>query len=325
MLADHQGSIRQIVDNTGSLLNQITYDSYGNITGQTNSSVTFRFGYTGREWDGETGQYYYRARYYDARVGRFISTDRYVFNSPTNFTDPSGLLSINPLDFTTFSMASPLLDRIGVDTSAFRSRFNIRFDAGEGQGESAQRYWANRVINDCLPWYDRAGSFVAGSFASLWTNGSSDATFATLTTALSVARPAAKLDIQTIRNGFGQLAQNLKNTTLFNPKTPLWRAVKDSELQDILNTNQFRNIPGLESKYFATTEQAAASYAKQAVNGFKDPPYTIVQTSIPKKLVTSEMRLTVDNDVTSIVLPDRLLPNLAPPKALPYMPIPKRQ
>jgi uncharacterized protein RhaS with RHS repeats len=70
MLADHQGSIRQIIDNTGSLLNQITYDSYGNITHQTNPSVTFRFGYTGREWDTETGQYFYRARYYDARVGR---------------------------------------------------------------------------------------------------------------------------------------------------------------------------------------------------------------------------------------------------------------
>jgi RHS repeat-associated protein len=102
MLADHQGSIRQIIDNTGSLLNQITYDSYGNITHQTNPSVTFRLGYTGREWDGETGQYYYRARYYDARVGRFLSTDpigfaagdanlyRYVGNSPTNFVDPSG-------------------------------------------------------------------------------------------------------------------------------------------------------------------------------------------------------------------------------------------
>jgi RHS repeat-associated protein len=109
MLADHQGSIRQIVDNTGSLLNQITYDSYGNITHQTNPSVTFRFGYTGREWDGETGQYYYRARYYDARVGRFLSTDpigfaagdanlyRYVGNSPTNATDPSGEIAWVPI------------------------------------------------------------------------------------------------------------------------------------------------------------------------------------------------------------------------------------
>jgi RHS repeat-associated protein len=104
LLADHQGTVRQIVDHAGTLLNQISYDSFGNITNQTNASVTFRFGYTGREWDGETGQYYYRARYYDPKVGRFTSEDpigfsagdtnlsRYVFNSPTNFTDPSGMV-----------------------------------------------------------------------------------------------------------------------------------------------------------------------------------------------------------------------------------------
>jgi RHS repeat-associated protein len=104
LLADHQGTIRQIVDGSGILLNQISYDSFGNITNQSNASVTFRFGYTGREFDSETGQYYYRSRYYDPKVGRFISEDglgfgagdtnlsRYVFNSPTNFTDPSGML-----------------------------------------------------------------------------------------------------------------------------------------------------------------------------------------------------------------------------------------
>lgn len=60
-------------------------------------------GYTGREWDFETGLYYYRARYYDPSIGRFISEDpigfsgedtnlyRYVENSPTNKIDPLGL------------------------------------------------------------------------------------------------------------------------------------------------------------------------------------------------------------------------------------------
>jgi RHS repeat-associated protein len=64
--------------------------------------IDFRFGYTGRELDEETGNYYYRSRYYDSTVGRFISEDtigfesgdanlyRYVFNSPTNYTDPTG-------------------------------------------------------------------------------------------------------------------------------------------------------------------------------------------------------------------------------------------
>ncbi|MFG6102832.1 RHS repeat-associated core domain-containing protein [Leptothoe sp. EHU-05/26/07-4] len=55
-----------------------------------------------RELDEAAGLMYYRARYYDSAVGTFVSKDplgfdagdanlyRYVFNSPTNFTDPSG-------------------------------------------------------------------------------------------------------------------------------------------------------------------------------------------------------------------------------------------
>ncbi len=61
------------------------------------------FMYTSREYDPETGNYFYRARYYDARIGRFLGEDpigfggedinlyRYVYDNPTNFTDPEGL------------------------------------------------------------------------------------------------------------------------------------------------------------------------------------------------------------------------------------------
>ena len=61
------------------------------------------YGFTGREWDKETGLYYYRARYYDPKGGRFIGKDpigfnggdvnlyRYVSNNPVNWRDPSGL------------------------------------------------------------------------------------------------------------------------------------------------------------------------------------------------------------------------------------------
>jgi RHS repeat-associated protein len=105
-LADQQGSVRDVINNQGQILNHIRYDSFGNITSQTNANVDFRFGYTGREFDEETGLYYYRARYYDASIGRFISEDpmgfgagdsnlyRYVGNSATNFTDPSGNFGI---------------------------------------------------------------------------------------------------------------------------------------------------------------------------------------------------------------------------------------
>jgi RHS repeat-associated protein len=101
-LSNQQGSVRDVIDNQGKVLNHIRYDSFGNIVSQTNANVNFRFGYTGREFDKETGLYYYCARYYDAAIGRFISEDpmgfgagdsnlyRYVGNSATNYTDPTG-------------------------------------------------------------------------------------------------------------------------------------------------------------------------------------------------------------------------------------------
>jgi RHS repeat-associated protein len=101
-LADNQGSIRYVLDNQGNIINEITYNAFGRITNESNPAVDFRFGYTGREFDEETGLYYYRSRYYDATVGRFVSEDaigfeggdsnlyRYVGNSPLNYTDPYG-------------------------------------------------------------------------------------------------------------------------------------------------------------------------------------------------------------------------------------------
>jgi RHS repeat-associated protein len=102
-LTDNQGTVRDVIDSNGVVLNHLTYDSYGQVTSETNPNVEFRYGYTGRERDEETGLDYYRARYFDAAVGRFISEDpigfdagdsnlsRYISNNPVNGTDPSGL------------------------------------------------------------------------------------------------------------------------------------------------------------------------------------------------------------------------------------------
>jgi RHS repeat-associated protein len=63
------GSVRDVVDGNGVVVNHLVYDSFGNIESESNGAVDFRFGYTGREFDSESGQYCYRARYYDAGVG----------------------------------------------------------------------------------------------------------------------------------------------------------------------------------------------------------------------------------------------------------------
>jgi RHS repeat-associated protein len=83
-LADHQGSIRDVLDNTSALQNHIVYDSFGKITSQTNASVTSIYAYTGREYDSETGLCFYRARYYDPNAGGFISEDPIGFASRDN-------------------------------------------------------------------------------------------------------------------------------------------------------------------------------------------------------------------------------------------------
>jgi RHS repeat-associated protein len=107
-LADHQGTVRDLIDNGGNVVEHLSYDSFGNLT--STPTFDFRYGYTGRERDDETGLEYYRARYYDSAVGRFISEDpigfdagdtniyRYVGNNAVNAIDPSGLES-ETLDF----------------------------------------------------------------------------------------------------------------------------------------------------------------------------------------------------------------------------------
>jgi RHS repeat-associated protein len=101
-LSDRLGSIDLLTDASGNVVDKRTYDSFGNLLEQTNPFIAFRYGYTAREIDAESGLYFYRARYYDPSIGRFISVDpmsfeagdtnlyRYVFNSPTQWTDPSG-------------------------------------------------------------------------------------------------------------------------------------------------------------------------------------------------------------------------------------------
>lgn len=101
-LADHNGTVRDLLDDSGALVNHVTYDSFGNMTGQTAPGEAIRYGFTGREYDAESGLYYYRSRYYDPTTGSFISEDsfgfaaddlnlyRYVFNAPVALRDPTG-------------------------------------------------------------------------------------------------------------------------------------------------------------------------------------------------------------------------------------------
>jgi RHS repeat-associated protein len=103
-LSDQLGSVRDLVDSSGTVKNHLVYDSYGRVASETDAAIEFLYGYTGRERDKESGLNFHRARYYDPATGRWISEDplsfgagdtnvrRYVGNDPVNYNDPSGLV-----------------------------------------------------------------------------------------------------------------------------------------------------------------------------------------------------------------------------------------
>jgi len=101
------GSVVEVTNSSGTVIDTITYDAWGNAT-ESSPGLVGRYQWTGREPDsgsyslGDTGLQYNRGRYYDPSTGRWLSQDplgfdagdsnlyRYVNNEPTGATDPSG-------------------------------------------------------------------------------------------------------------------------------------------------------------------------------------------------------------------------------------------
>ena len=101
-LTNHLGTVRDIIGNDGTVKNHLTYDSFGNVVAETDTTVDSRYLFTGREFDEETNLHYHRTRYYNAEIGSFISEDSigmlggtnvysYGYNNPILYTDPFGL------------------------------------------------------------------------------------------------------------------------------------------------------------------------------------------------------------------------------------------
>ncbi|WP_249899447.1 RHS repeat-associated core domain-containing protein [Paenibacillus sp. PK3_47] len=103
-LYNGHGDVVQIVNTSGAVVNNYTYDEWGNITSQVEGTSN-SFKYTGEVYDAETGLYYLRARYYDPSMGRFLNEDTYegqidnplslnlytyVHNNPLIYSDPTG-------------------------------------------------------------------------------------------------------------------------------------------------------------------------------------------------------------------------------------------
>jgi len=107
------GSVRQIIDTAGNVVNYYTYEPFGETIEQTSDGSLATgdgFMFTGQYFDTEIDQYYLRARQYDPHISRFTARDpvfgkfevpltlhRYLYcgNDPLNRLDPTGLITFH--------------------------------------------------------------------------------------------------------------------------------------------------------------------------------------------------------------------------------------
>jgi RHS repeat-associated protein len=106
---DQIGSLRVVADGAGNVVKRIDYDSFGNIIDDTDTSISVPFGFAGGFYDKETGLVRFGYRDYDPEVGRWTAKDPiffdggdtvlygYCFNSPINYIDPSGMISMSDM------------------------------------------------------------------------------------------------------------------------------------------------------------------------------------------------------------------------------------
>ncbi len=142
-----QGDITGILDNTGMLVTQYTYDAWGSITnvsGTLSSTIGNINGlrYRGYYYDNETGYYYLQSRYYNPEFSRFINSDEprmillseeniihismfaYCNNNPIKYADVSGtsILVVGGIALTTKEI---ITIAIGL-TATYAYVFNVK-------------------------------------------------------------------------------------------------------------------------------------------------------------------------------------------------------
>jgi len=99
---DGHGSVANLTDSSGAVVNTYRYDPYGNSLGVTETATLPNpWRYAGGYYEAESGLYLMGARYYAPTLGRFLQQDplgsgldsqyAYAGSDPCNNSDPTGL------------------------------------------------------------------------------------------------------------------------------------------------------------------------------------------------------------------------------------------
>ena len=187
-----QGDIISILDNTGNVVVNYTYNAWGehkvlNPDGTENTAADFignlnPFRYRSYYYDTETGLYYLKTRYYDPETGRFLNADdisyvdphtvnglnlyAYCGNNPVMHFDPNGTFFISLSVFLGAIIAGAIIGATYGGLTAYMNGQNIW--AGIGVGLLAGAFMG-------------AGAAIGGAFIGPVLMGASAVTVGSLT------------------------------------------------------------------------------------------------------------------------------------------------
>jgi RHS repeat-associated protein len=292
---DQVGSTLLRSDDSGKVIGQAEYSAYGlTFWKQGDMATPFLYnGQAGVQTD-PNGLLNMRARYYSPYLCRFLNADpsgfsggpnwfAYADGNPISRFDPFGLCGV-PSNYVSPYDSDGSVNWTGVG--------NYLYEAIAGVPDYIQQNGvasAKRNLSDPM--------FVA-------TNALGGMGMGGITGGLRGGATRVATGVEVVAN-----------------TTPLYRAVMNSELDDIVSSGAFRNPAGIEQKYFSATAEGAASYARQAFGKMGDTsPYTIIRTDAPSSLLPAIQ--SVDRGVPAILVPTNVLPKLSPPQVLPYSPYP---
>jgi len=106
LIYDTIGSLRRIADDAGTIIGEITYDSYGYVQSSKMPLESAFLGFAGGLYDPDTKLTRFGYRDYDAETGKWTAKDPigfaggdtnlygYVLGDPVNFVDPTGRIGI---------------------------------------------------------------------------------------------------------------------------------------------------------------------------------------------------------------------------------------
>jgi RHS repeat-associated protein len=134
---DPIGTPQVVADATGTVVKEMKWDSYGNLSSDSNPAMAMPIGFAGGIADPDTGLVRFGFRDYEPASGRWMARDpalfqggtnlyAYAFNDPVNRRDPSGLFCVSGGAFSGLGM------EVGLCITG--EGFSICAEAGLGEG-----------------------------------------------------------------------------------------------------------------------------------------------------------------------------------------------